>query len=412
MAARGAPQVLIAGAGIAGLTTALALAGVGIATTLLEQAPELAEIGAGLQLSPNATRILAGLGVLEALRREASRPSGVRVRNARGRTLSVLPLDDAERRWGSPYLVARRAAVQRVLHQAAQAEPAITLHLGTALAGFGTTPGGVAVTAKQGALARSFSADGLIGADGVRSTVRRRLVASDADRPRDTGRTAWRATVAAAGLDPRLRGGETGLWLGRDAHLVHYALGDAVNVVAVTRDGTADAPGDPWARPGDPGVIRERFARWHPAARALIAAAPVWTGWPLFERTPLTAWNAGPVALVGDAAHPILPFLAQGAAQAIEDAAALAGALAAARDVPAAFAAYSASRVARATRVQKASQDLGRIYHLAGPAAAARDAGMRLIGSRRLLDRYDWLYGGRALAAVTPPEVTGRSPPA
>ncbi len=389
---RDAP-VLIAGAGIAGLASALALARVGIASTILEQAPALAEIGAGLQLSPNATRILARLGVLETLARDASRPSGVRVRNARARTLSLLPLDDAERRWGSPYLVARRAVLQRVLHEAALAEPAITLHLGTALAGFGTTPDGVAITVRQGALGRSFAGAALIGADGVRSTVRHKLAPSG-DPPRDTGRTAWRATVPAAAVAPDLRGAETGLWLGRDAHLVHYALGDAINVVAITRDQAGDGAGEPWARPGDPAAIRARFTGWHPAARALIAAAPSWTGWSLFERTPLPAWNAGPVALVGDAAHPILPFLAQGAAQAIEDAAALADALAATRDVPAGLAAYSAARVARATRVQRASNELGRLYHLAGPAAAARDVGMRLLGSQRLLARYDWLYGG------------------
>lgn len=387
------PSVLIAGAGIAGLASALALARIGIASTVLEQAPALAEIGAGLQLSPNATRILARLGLLEALERDTFRPSGIRVRDARDRTLSFLPLDDAERRWGAPYLVARRAVLQRVLQEAASAEPAITVHLGTALAGFGTMPTGVTATAKHGALARSFTADILIGADGVRSTVRRKLVAADSDLPRETGRTAWRTTVAAADLHPELRGKETGLWLGRDAHLVHYALGDAVNVVAITRDDPATASGELWARPGDAAAIRTRFSRWHPAARALIAAAPVWTGWPLFERTPLSAWNAGPVALVGDAAHPILPFLAQGAAQAIEDAAALAGALAATRDLPAALAGYSAARVARATRVQRSSQELGRVYHLAGPAAAARDVGMRLIGPRRLLERYDWLYG-------------------
>ncbi len=387
-------SVLIAGAGIAGLASALALAKVGIASTILEQAPRLTEIGAGLQLSPNATRVLSRLGVLDALLRDAARPSGVRVRNARGRDLSLLPLDNAERRWGSPYLVARRAVLQRVLHEAAMAEPAVTLHLGTAIAGFGTMPDGVAVTAKQGALSRSFTAAALIGADGVRSAVRRKLVAADADGPRDTGRTAWRATVAASDLDPVLRSAETGLWLGRDAHLVHYALGDTVNVVAITRDDTSDAPGELWARPGDRDTIRARYAGWHPAARSLVAAAPAWTGWPLFERAPLAAWNAGPVALVGDAAHPILPFLAQGAAQAIEDAGALAAALAATRDLPAGLAAYSAARVARATRVQKASQDLGRVYHLAGPAAAARDAGMRVLGPQRLLARYDWLYGG------------------
>lgn len=394
MAARAAPHVLVAGGGIAGLSAALALARGGIAATILEQAPELTDIGAGLQLSPNATRVLRDLGVLEAVASHASRPAAIRVRAARsGRTLSHLPLHDAEARWGAPYLVARRAVLQAALLGAVQAEPAITLHRGTTCAGFGVGRDGVTVTARQGALSRSFAADVLVGADGVRSTVRRVLVAAEADVPRDTGRTAWRATVAIRDVDPALRGAETGLWLGRDAHLVHYALGDAINVVAITRDGTGDAAGDLWAKPAEPARVRERFGRWHPLARRLVAAAPAWTGWPLFDRAPLPRWNAGPVALIGDAAHPILPFLAQGAAQAIEDAAALAGSLARAGDVTTALAAFSDARIARATRVQNASRDLGRIYGLAGPAAAARDVGMRLIGPHRLLSRYDWLYG-------------------
>ena len=178
-----------------------------------------------------------------------------------------------------------------------------------------------------------------------------------------------------------LRGAETGLWLGRHAHLVHYAVagGQKINVVAITRDASAPSP-DLWSAPGDPEILAARFAGFHLLARGLVAAAPAWTTWPLYDRAPLAAWNAGPVALLGDAAHPILPFFAQGAAQAIEDAAALAHALAGTRDMPAALAAYSAARLARAARVQAASRELGRIYHLAGPAAVARDMAMRLAG--------------------------------
>ena len=142
-------------------------------------------------------------------------------------------------------------------------------------------------------------------------------------------------------------------------------------------------------------VLAARFASWHTAARALLAAAQDWRKWPLIERDPLPGWTAGRVALLGDAAHPMAPFLAQGAAQAIEDAGALGEALLAARDVPEGLAAYAAARRARADRVQLQSRAQGRIYHLSGPAAFARDAALRALGGERLLARYDWLYGAR-----------------
>lgn len=389
------PHILIAGAGIGGLTAALALAKVGAAVSVLEPTAVLEEAGAGLQISPNAGRILMRLGLLDALAAVSFSPAGIRVRSARsGRALSFMPLRDAERRWGAPYLVAHRADLQRVLLTAVTAEPAIDLHLGTALAGFGTTEDGVAVTVKQGLLKRAFEGDALIGADGVRSAVRARLVGDGADPPLETGRTAWRALVEADAVDPIFRAAETGLWLGRDAHLVHYPLRDSrhVNVVAITRDTTGTDARDLWSAAGDPEVIKARFAAWSAAPRGLIAAAGAWKTWPLFDRAPLPAWNAGPIALLGDAAHPILPFLAQGAAQAIEDADALAAAVAGTRSMPDALARYSQNRLARATKVQETSRQLGRIYHLAGPAALARDAAMRLLGPRRLLARYDWLY--------------------
>ena len=357
----------------------------------------------GLQLSPNATRVLARLGVLDAVAAVATRPTGIRVRSARsGRTLSLMPLDGAEARWGAPYLVARRTDLQSALVAAVAAEPAIKLELGTALVGFGAARGGVTATVARGLVKRSIEADALIGADGIRSLVRARLVGDDTlDAPQELGRTAWRALMPAAAAPEALRSAETGLWLGRDAHLVHYAVGGGalVNVVAITRDATVAAP-DLWSQPGDAATIAARVSRWHRDARALIAAAPSWTTWPLFDRAPLPAWSAGPIALLGDAAHPILPFFAQGAAQAIEDAQALAKALvvvlAGTRDTGAALAAYSAARLARATRVQAASRELGRIYHLAGPAGAARDLAMRLAGPRKLMARYDWVYGTAA----------------
>ena len=389
------PHILVAGAGIGGLTSALALARRGFAVSILERATDLDEIGAGLQLSPNASRILRDLGLLDAVASVASQPTGIRVRAARrGTTLSFLPLQGAEARWGSPYFVAHRADLQRVLLAAVEAEQGIALHRGTALAGFGVRDGKVVVTAKQGPLTRAYEGDALIGADGIRSSVRTKLADGD-DPPLETGRIAWRMIVEADAVPPLFSNGETGLWLGSDAHLVHYSLrgGRRVNVVAVTGDRTRVDTASLWAQPGDPALIASRFSRWHGAARDLIAAAPGWTTWPLFDRKPLPTWAAGPIALLGDAAHPILPFLAQGAAQAIEDAAALAAALAAGPDITSGLAAYSTSRLPRATRVQEAARRLGRIYHLAGPSAVARDIGMQLLGPDRLITRYNWLYG-------------------
>ena len=374
-----ARHILVAGAGIGGLTAGLALARRGFAVSILERASVLEDIGAGLQLSPNATRILRDLGLLDAVAAIASKPTGIRVRSARGgATLSVLPLIEAEARWGAPYLVAHRADLQSVLLAAAEAEPGIALHRGTALAGFGVRDGRVMATAKQGPLTRAFDGDALIGADGIRSMVRAKLAEGD-DPHQETGRTAWRSIVDAEAVPALFSNGETGLWLGAEAHLVHYPLrgGRHVNVVAVTRDATRLDGAQPWAGPGDPAVIASRFARWHGTARALIAAAPRWTTWPLFDRKPLPAWSAGPIALLGDAAHPILPFLAQGAAQAIEDAAALAAALDAGPDVATALLAYSSGRQARAARVQAAARHLGAdLSHggAAGPRARHRHA--------------------------------------
>lgn len=389
-------HVLVAGAGIGGLAAALALARSGADVSVLERASSLEPIGAGVQLSPNATRILRDLGVLAALEPSATRPSGVRVRAGRSaRELSFLPLAEAASRWGAPYLVVHRADLQAALLEAVTADPRIDLYLGTSLAGFGTTARGIVATARQGRIARSFEAEGLVGADGVHSSVRARLVGGIDDRPRETGRTAWRTTLEGAAVPGAFAGTDTGLWLSRKAHLVHYPIagGRTLNVVAITADRLAVDPERLWSGPGEPAMIATRFADWHPSIRALIGAAETWSTWPLYDRAPLPVWHAGPVALLGDAAHPILPFLAQGAAQAIEDAAALAAAVAGITPLPDAFAAYSARRVARATRVQLAAREQGRIYHLGGAAALARDAAMRLAGSRRLLSRYDWLFG-------------------
>jgi len=394
------PHALIAGAGIGGLTAALCLARQGWRVSLFEQAPVLEEVGAGLQLSPNASSILRRIGVLPHLVKAALQPRELILRRARDASaLLTLPLLDAESRWGAPYLVAHRADLQRALLETLAAHKDISLMLGMEVAGFATHGQGIRLVVKQGAVKRTFEGDCLIGADGVHSFIRARLLAAAGLPPaQPTGRRqriAWRALVPAEKVSADLLLPRTNLWLGADTHLVHYPLrqGKVVNVVAVVETASAASAKEPfWAGSGDPTVLARRFSNWAKPARDLLAAAPQWRTHPLVAFPPLPFWSAARVTLLGDAAHPMLPFLAQGAAQAIEDAAALASALRKPGNIEAAFQAYQSVRLARASRVQAASHKQASLYHLKGPAAFARDMVMRFTAPEQALARYDWLY--------------------
>jgi salicylate hydroxylase len=389
-------HAVVAGAGIGGLTAALCLARAGLRVTILEKAATLEPVGAGLQLSPNASAVLRNLGVLPRLDGLALRPAALHIRRARdGATLARAGLADAERRWGAPYLLAHRGDLQAALLAAVADVPAISLVCGTAVTGFAAAGSGLRIATEKGDLRGDTEADCLIGADGLHSAVRGRLV----DRPdplRSANRTAWRALIPAAAAPADARAPDTALWLGEAAHVVHYPLrgGSVVNVVVIVGDARTSGDGpDFWSQPGDAAVLARRLSGFAPGVQNLVAAAPAWRCWPLADRDPLPRWQEGPVALLGDAAHPMLPFLAQGAAQAIEDAAALGLALAT-LPVPAALARYEAMRREKATRLQIASRRQGRVYHLGGPAAFARDLAIRAAGPR-LLARYDWVYRQR-----------------
>jgi salicylate hydroxylase len=390
------PHALIAGAGIGGLTAALCLSRAGFRVTLLERSKTLQAAGAGLQISPNASAILRELGILPALAAAALAPAAIHARRGRdGATLARMPLADAETRWGAPYLLVHRADLQQALLDAVAQVPSIALVTNSALAGFAITASGVALAVLRGNIRVKYDGDCLIGADGLRSLVRERLTDDPVDLPDHARSIAFRALIDSKRVAATMRQPESMLWLGRKAHVVHYPLrqGSVVNVVAVADETMPiDWTAEFWSQPADAHHVMARFARFDRSLRDLMAAADEWRCWPLLERPTLASWTKGPIALLGDAAHPMLPFLAQGAAQAIEDAAALGRALSVSTTIEDGFAAYQTARLARAQRVAMESRRQASIYHLSGPAALARNLTMRVAGSKRLLDRYDWLY--------------------
>lgn len=386
-------DLAIAGGGIGGLTAALCCAARGLAATVYEREPVPAEAGAGIQLGPNATRVIADMGLIDRIAARAVEPRAIVVRDGTtgARLAHIALVETVRRRHNAPYLVIHRGDLHRVLHEAAQASPLVHIEHGTAVRGFVSSATEVDLELAEG---RHAASSALVGADGLWSTVRRRLLG--AAPARFTGEVAWRSLlpVEAAPLDGA--GEEIGLWLAPGGHVVHYPVqsGATVNVVAIA---AGEKTPQGWSTAAERETVAQAFAHWTPACRRLIETATEWRAWSLHERPPDQHWSRGRVTLLGDAAHPMRPYLAQGGAMALEDAYVLARCLARTPGDPArAFASYESLRLPRTARVQEASRANATYFHAGGLARVARNAAL-IAGQRlapgRLLSRYDWLYG-------------------
>jgi salicylate hydroxylase len=388
-----ATNIAISGAGIGGLTAALALARQGLASTIYERRSALSEAGAGIQLGPNATGVLARLGVLDAVRAVAADPDALSIYDTpTGRVLSRMPLGAwMSARHGAPYLTLHRKDLHEALATAVAREPLASIVTGSDVAGFANNTGGVEVQCRDGA---TVTAAALIAADGLWSTLRAAVTHSA--EPEPAGKCAYRAVISTAALPDTLAANDVHIWLAPGAHLVHYPVrqGAETAIVAVV-DGTASHESWDSAASRDT-LIASPVASFANPARALLGAAPDWRMWPLLKLPPLDTWTNGAVALLGDAAHPLLPFFAQGGGLAIEDAMVLAECIAG-RPGPMTerLRAYEAARRHRAGRVVAASGTNGQIYHLQGVARAARNAVLAATPAPVLMRRYDWLYGWR-----------------
>ncbi len=389
-------RVVIAGGGIGGLSAALSLASKGIEVHALEQAAAFTEVGAGIQLSPNATRVLFSLGLEAALTRMAFTPVSGETRHAKtGRVLAEFPLGaSVEARFGFPFLQIHRHDLIALLAEAVRAHRLITLDTESRVAGFDARDGGVRVLCAGKEVA---PADALIGADGVHSAVREALFGPES--PRFTGNIAWRALVPATRLPAGLVHPKATVWWGAGRHFVHYYVrrGELVNCVCVVEKTGWEI--ESWSEHGEFKELKAEFAGWHRDIQTLIDAMDRDSlyKWALFDRPPMAAWGRGRVSLLGDACHPTLPFMAQGAAMAIEDGAVLARCLSEVRagdEVPAALERYSALRCARTAYIQRSSMRNGRLYHMRGLSARLRNVALRL---RRARNPWDSIYSYNAL---------------
>ena len=386
-------EVIIAGAGIGGLCTALCLAKAGIAVRVLEQAREISEVGAGIQLSPNACHVLAALGLLPALQAVAVQPEALQMRYGQtGKLIFSIPAgDEAVARWGAPYLHIHRTDLIRVLVNALEQAAPNAIATNTTVIGYRHAANGVTVQTEHGA---DIDAALLVGAAGIRSVIRRQKLNSAP--PRYTGNCAWRMMIEADALTGHTLPHSACVWVGDKRHAVTYRVrgGDLVNLVAVVEQREWDQ--ESWTSKGSRDEALADFSGWHPIITTIISEAKAHYQWALFDRPALNQWHDTRAVLLGDACHPMLPFLAQGAAMAIEDAWVLAASLPANAEVAQALGAYQAARLPRTTQVQHGARANQRTFHYGGVLSQALVyGGMRAASTivpGFINSRQDWIY--------------------
>ena len=380
------PSVLIIGGGIGGMSAALSLARIGMPVTLLEQSAQVGEIGAGLQLGPNAFAALDALGVGDTVRRGSVFTDRMVMMDAVDCSeIAVIPVGEAFRaRFNNPYAVTHRADLHNNIFDAVKANGNIQHHAGAHVLDVLVGKHEAAVTLTDG---RSFLASAVVGCDGVKSVVRQKLIGDEA---RVTGHVVYRAVVPVTDMPEDLRWNAPVVWAGPNCHLVHYPLrsGDQYNLVVTFHSRNKET----WSvTDGSKEEVLSYFQGIHARPRQLLDLP-----WATVDRDPIEHWGEGPVTLLGDAAHPMMQYLAQGACMALEDSVTLGEAVKASDfDLTAAFRLYERSRVARTARVVLSVREMGRIYHASGVERLVRNSLWKGRSPERFFDAVEWLYDWR-----------------
>ncbi len=383
---------VIAGGGIAGIAAALALAARNHEITVLEQAPAFEEVGAGIQIGPNGRRALEALDVWDALEPAVVFPQSIRVRRARdGAVLGELPLGTTfANRFGTTYQVVHRADLLAALVEVAESSPRINLRTGSRVSCYRANDGGMTALLEDGG---EQDADVLIGADGIRSRIRAQLL--DDGPPVFAGHVLYRALVDIEAVPSDVDTTSVNLWLHEGGHVVHYPVsgGRKFNIVAAVNENWHS---EGWSEPSDGAILGMRFAAVAEELSEVLALPGEWLRWAGADREPVGQWGRGPVTLIGDAAHPTLPYLASGAVMALEDAVVLGQEVERSpANLPAALQAYEKARQPRTARIVRSSHRLAGIYHAGPPLSFFRDVFIRMTSGRRGLERMAWLYDWR-----------------
>ena len=382
--------VIIVGGGIGGLSAALALERKGIPSQVVEQAPEFKEIGAGIQLGPNVFRMFEVLGLTAAINALAVFPNNlIMLDSVTGEEVTRIPLGDAFRKkFTYPYALIHRADLHKVLLAACQKSAHIRLDAAQKIVAVDETANGIVARTESG---KDYRGAALIGADGLWSTIRQMVVGDG--KPNVAGHITYRAVLPTSEMPEQWRWRDMVLWAGEKVHLVHYPLrtGELFNLVAVFHSNRYE---EGWDSYGDPAELHERFAKTCEPVRTLLNKIESWRMWVLCDRPPIKDWSKGRITLLGDAAHPMLQYLAQGAGMSIEDAVCLADrVVAAGGDYAAAFLAYQQARYLRTGRVQIMARVYGEFYHAAGVAKELRNMMLSSRSAEDAMDGMAWLYG-------------------